>query len=131
MNKFLGYKCSLCGAEYAPGQVDYVCPKHGDSGNLDVVLDYTAIRYHPAASPAAISTSREYSIWRYLPLLPVNNNGLSELRGSNPLNSTNPLFSVGWTPMYRADKLAAELGLRNVFVKDDGRSVQSELGPGA
>lgn len=122
MNKFLGYKCSLCGAEYAPSEVDYVCPKHGDSGNLDVVLDYTAIRYNPAASPAAISASRDFSIWRYLPLLPVDNNRLNELRGSNPFNSTNPLFSTGWTPMYRADRLAAELGLRSVFVKDDGRN---------
>jgi threonine synthase len=122
MKKFLGYKCSLCGAEYAPDEVTYVCPKHGDLGNLDVVLDYTAIRYNPAASPAAIAASRDFSIWRYLPLLPVDNSRLNELRGSNPLNSSNPLFSVGWTPMYRADKLAAELGLRSVFVKDDGRN---------
>jgi threonine synthase len=102
--------------------VDYVCPKHGDSGNLDVVLDYTAIRYNPAASPAAISASRDFSIWRYLPLLPVRDSGFGEFRGSNPSNSPNPLSSVGWTPMYRADKLAAELGLRTVFVKDDGRN---------
>jgi threonine synthase len=122
MPKFLGYKCSLCGAEYAPGQLDYVCPKHGDSGNLDVALDYAAIRYNPAASPAAISASRDFSIWRYLPLLPVGDSGFSEFRGSNPSNSPNPLSSVGWTPMYRAGKLAADLGLQNVFVKDDGRN---------
>jgi threonine synthase len=122
MNVFLGYKCSLCGTEYAPDQIQYVCPKHGDSGNLDVVLDYAAIR--KAASPESIAASRDYSIWRYLPLLPIDNNGLNELRGSNPnpLNSANPLFSVGWTPFYRADKLAAALGLRTVFVKDDGRN---------
>ena len=44
MANFLGYKCSLCGAEYAPDQIQYVCPKHGDMGNLDVVLDYAAIK---------------------------------------------------------------------------------------
>ncbi len=55
MNHFLGYKCSLCGAEYAPGEVDYVCPRHGDMGNLDVVLDYDFI--HRAASPETISAS--------------------------------------------------------------------------
>lgn len=31
-------------------------------------------------------------------------------------------MSVGWTPMYRADRLASSLGLKNLFVKDDGRN---------
>ncbi len=38
MNKFVGYRCSLCGEEYSPDAVTYTCPK--DGGNLDVVLDY-------------------------------------------------------------------------------------------
>ena len=38
MNKFNGYRCSICGTEYLPGQVTYTCPK--DGGNLDVVLNY-------------------------------------------------------------------------------------------
>ena len=33
MNKFLGYRCSLCGTEYGPADVTYVCPKdEGQSG---------------------------------------------------------------------------------------------------
>ncbi len=39
---FAGYSCSLCGADYGPQEVQYVCPK--DGGNLNVVLDY---RRHP------------------------------------------------------------------------------------
>src|SRR5260370_2146818 len=65
----IGYRCSLCGAEYAPGEVEYVCPRHGDSGNLDVLLDFDAIGR--AASPAAVASSTDGSLWRYLPLLPV------------------------------------------------------------
>lgn len=116
MNHFLGYRCSLCGAEYAPDEVQYVCPKHGDLGNLEVVLDYTAI--HRATSPEAISASRDGSLWRYLPLLPLDPVSLAEIRGPNPL------FSAGWTPLYRADRLATSLGLNpaRVFVKDDGRN---------
>jgi threonine synthase len=110
MSRFLGYRCSLCGADYAPDQVQYVCPRHGDSGNLDVVLDYAAI--NRAASPEAIAASRDFSIWRYLPLLPVGDPGFAG----------TPLRAVGWTPLYRAERLAASLGLRNVFVKDDGRN---------
>jgi threonine synthase len=112
MSRFLGYRCSLCGAEYAPDQVQYVCPRHGDSGNLDVVPDYAAI--NRAASPEVIAASRDFSIWRYLPLLPV----------ADPGFAGTPLRAVGWTPLYRADRLAAALGLNTsrVFVKDDGRN---------
>ena len=41
MEKFLGYRCSLCGQEYGPQEITYTCPK--DGGNLDVVLDVQAI----------------------------------------------------------------------------------------
>jgi threonine synthase len=108
MSNFLGYRCSLCGAEYAPVEVQYTCPK--DGGNLDVVPDYAAI--NRAASPGAIAQSREQSMWRYLPLLPVRDPGFTG----------TPLRAAGWTPLYRADRLAADLGLRSLFVKDDGRN---------
>ncbi len=112
MTNFIAYRCSLCGVEYAPGEVTYVCPKHGESGNLDVVLDYAAISR--AASPASISDSRDFSLWRYLSLLPV----------ADPGAVGTPLRAAGWTPLYRADRLAADLGLHatRVFVKDEGRN---------
>ncbi len=110
MSHFIGYKCSLCGDEFAPGQVEYVCPRHGDMGNLDVVLDYTAIG--AAASPKSLAESPRNSLWRYLPLLPVTEPGYYD----------TPLGAAGGTPLYRADRLAAELGLRHLLVKDDGRN---------
>ncbi len=42
MDKFLGYRCSLCGTEYAPNEVAYTCPK--DGGNLDILLDYRSLK---------------------------------------------------------------------------------------
>ena len=110
MQHFVGYKCSLCGAEYAPEEVQYVCPRHGDMGNLDVVLDYALIKR--TSSPRLVSASREASLWRYLPLLPVGDPGFAE----------TPLHAAGWTPFFRADRLAAGLGLTHVFLKDDGRN---------
>lgn len=106
----LGYRCSLCGAEYTLAQVDYVCPKHGDSGNLDVVLDDAAIQR--LASPASIGASRDPSLWRYLPLLPV----------ADPGAHGTPLRAAGGTPLYRAERLAADLDLKQVYLKDDGRN---------
>jgi threonine synthase len=110
MTNFLGYKCSLCGAEYAPDEVQYVCPKHGAMGNLDVVLDYAAIRR--TVSPQAIMAANDFSLWRYLPLLPV----------ADPGFTGTPLRSAGGTPLFDAGRLAAGLGLRRLFLKDDGRN---------
>ncbi len=110
MDGFLGYRCSLCGEEYAPDQVQYVCPKHGDSGNLDVVLDYDLIRREE--SPKSLSASSDSSIWRYLPLLPV----------PDPDFEDTPLHSVGGTPLYLAPRLGSQLGLRHLWLKDDGRN---------
>jgi threonine synthase len=106
---FTGYRCSLCGQEYAPGEAEYVCPRHGDSGNLDVVLDYERLRR--ALTPAAPAASGEGSLWRYLPLLPVTDPGFLG----------TPLRAAGWTPLYHAQRLGAALGLSRLFIKDDGR----------
>lgn len=105
---FLGYRCSRCQTEYGLGEVTYTCPK--DGGNLDVQLDYRAIR--TASSPGRIAASREGSIWRYLPLLPVE----------RPGHEATPLWAVGWTPLLRAGRLGAELGLQRLWLKDDGRN---------
>ena len=110
MTNLAGYRCSLCGAEYAPDQVEYICPRHGDSGNLDVLLDLDRIRQ--STSPAAIAATAEGSLWRYLPLLPVG----------DPGHAGTPLRAAGWTPLYWAERLGQTLGLAELFVKDDGRN---------
>ena len=105
MNKFVGYRCSLCNTEYLPGQVTYTCPK--DGGNLDVVLDYEAIR--AKYQPEDIISRTDFSLWRYLPLLPVS---------EDPGGST-PLHSAGWTPVFSLARLAESLGLRHLWLKDE------------
>ncbi len=105
MNKFVGYRCSLSNTEYLPGQVTYTCPK--DGGNLDVLLDYEAIR--SKYQPEDILSRKDYSLWRYLPLLPVN-----EYPGGE-----TPLHSVGWTPVFSLSRLAEPLGLKHVWLKDE------------
>lgn len=101
-------KCLICGREYQPDEVAYVCPDHGYEGILDVVYDYGRIASH--LSPSTLATNRDASIWRYKPLLPIA-----------PQAEVPPL-AVGWTPLYKADRLAGELGLQQVWVKDDGRN---------
>lgn len=104
---FIALRCVVCGREYAPGTVDYVCPEHGNEGILDAVYDYEAIGR--MVSPATLAASSEFSQWRYRALLPV-------LPGTVP-----PPLPVGWTPLLPAPRLAAQAGVAEVFLKDDSR----------
>src|SRR3972149_6067647 len=97
MKNFSGYKCSLCGAEYVQGQITYTCPK--DGANLDVVLDYEFIK--KKFQPADITSRTESSLWRYLPLLPVD----------EPKGDSTPLHAAGWTPVFALPRLAEKLNL--------------------
>jgi threonine synthase len=108
MSKFIGYRCSLCNAEYLPGQVTYTCPK--DGGNLDVVLDYDAIRQK--FQPEDLTNRPEASLWRYLPLLPV----------PDPGGEGTPLRAAGWTPVYHLERLGKSLGLEHLWLKDESRN---------
>ncbi len=105
MQKFIGYRCSVCGAEYAPDEVTYTCP--ADGGNLDVLLDYDAIKRQDA-----FVLEDEPSLWRYLPLLPVG----------DPGGNGTPLRAAGWTPMFSPAPLAEQLGLRRLWIKDESRN---------
>ncbi|HZU86165.1 MAG TPA: threonine synthase [Anaerolineaceae bacterium] len=109
MTNFLGYRCSICQTEYQPSQVNYLCPQ--DGGNLEVVLDYTAIRRH--YHPEDVTARTDPSLWRYLPpLIPVD----------DPLADGTPMAVAGWTPLYRLPKLAAKLGVKHLWIKDEGRN---------
>ncbi len=113
MDHVTSLKCLICGAEYRPDEIQYVCPKHGDDGIVDVRYDYERIGRR--ISPATLAANRDQTIWRYKPLLPVEPEG--------PV----PPLTVGGTPLYRADRLAAGLGLKHVWVKDEGRQPSASL----
>ena len=100
-------QCLICGKQYHPAEVDYICPEHGDEGILDVQYDYDFIGRQ--ISKEALLGSNDLSIWRYLPLLPIHP------------GATIPPLSVGWTPLYPSRRLARQLGLNALWIKDDGR----------
>lgn len=104
MMKYIGYRCSVCGAVYGPSEVTYTCPN--DGGILDVLLDYEALK---KKSVDELILRDEPSMWRYLPLLPV----------SDPGGNGTPLRAAGWTPTYAPDRLAKRLGLDQLWVKDE------------
>src|SRR5262245_14655775 len=94
-----GLACHLCGATYPP-KASWVCTDC--LGPLEVTYDYDAVR---KVISRELIESRPRSIWRYLELLPVN----------EPLTG----FHSGFTPLVRATRLAEELGVAEVYIKDD------------
>ena len=112
MGKPVELRCVLCGASYAPGEVEYTCPKCGLDGTLDVLYDYEGAARTLSAGGLSGRTS---SLWRYGEILPVE------------AKENIPPLAVGWTPYYDCSALAEEYGVREFFVKDDGRNPTGSL----
>jgi threonine synthase len=94
-----GLTCHLCGKQYPP-TASWVCSEC--LGPLEVSYDYAAIK---KVISRALIESRPRSLWRYLELLPVE--------------TPKTGFNSGFTPLVKAERLAQELGVAEVYVKDD------------
>lgn len=101
-------RCVLCARTYAYGEVEYTCLDCGVAGILDVEFDYDAIEAG-GFNATALRARPEQSIWRYFELLPVAH------------RENTPTLQLGMTPVYDVPKLAAQLGLSRLRLKDDGR----------
>ena len=99
MRFVVGLTCHLCGKTY-PAEALWVCAEC--LGPLEVSYDYDAVR---SVMTRSLVESRPRSLWRYQELLPVN----------EPRTG----FNSGFTPLVRATRLARELGLAELYLKDD------------
>jgi len=107
MDHILHLQCLICDKKYSPEEIDYICPDHGNDGIVDVRYDYDLLKSR--ISRATLAENPDYSIWRYKPLLPVD------------ADAQTPPLAIGWTPLYKAPRLAKQLGINHLWVKDDGR----------
>jgi threonine synthase len=85
----------------------FACPDCGKG--LDVVYDYELAARHFREVPAE---ERPRNIWHFEELLPIVDAGAQARVGQH----------AGYTPLIRADRLGAELGLSNLYLKDDSTS---------
>jgi threonine synthase len=90
--------CRECGHE-TPLAAEFACPEC--FGPLEVAYDF------PAVTRESIQAGPQ-SIWRYRDLLPVPSDVQS-----------HPNTEPGMTRLIKADRLAAALGVRSLWVKDD------------
>ncbi|MDR0877756.1 MAG: threonine synthase [Treponema sp.] len=111
MKNVIGAVCIKCGAEQTAANDTYTCKKCG--GILEIVYDYHYIKSR--LTREKLAADKEYSIWRYLDLLPIEEGSkLSALR-------------VGWSPLYKTEAMGKALGLKNLYIKDDGLNPTSSL----
>src|SRR5437763_12882350 len=101
MPKVIGLRCRECGAEYEL-QATHVCEMC--FGPLDAVYDQAALK--KVVSRQRIEQGPT-SMWRYRDLLPIEDSVAVVTLGE------------GLTPLVKADRLGAELGLRNLYLKND------------
>jgi threonine synthase len=112
VNFVTGLKCVFCGTVHST-RVPYTCPRCGISGILDVEFDYPAIARR--LTRRRLASRSEQSHWRYRELLPIG------------AEAALPALAVGWTPLTPAASLARHLGVRTLYLKDDGRNATGSL----
>lgn len=97
-------ECALCGREYDASRLQTLC--EDDARPL-----YP--RYDLKTAGAALSrgdlAGRQASMWRYRELLPVRDDRYIVTLGE------------GWTPLLHCARLGSELGMENLWVKDEGQ----------
>jgi threonine synthase len=96
--------CPDCGHRAPLSDTAFRCPEC-DKG-FDIAYDYELARERVAEIGAE---QRPQNIWRYEELLPILDRAAADRVGA----------FAGQTPLIRADRLGAELGLGNLYIKDD------------
>ena len=110
MKHVLYGRCVRCGRTY-PAVPDLTTCECG--GILDIVYDYDYIK--TTFTKETLAARQDHTMWRYRELLPVE-----------PDTPNTPL-RVGWSPLYEEPRLAEQLGLKRLWVKDDGQNPTASL----
>jgi threonine synthase len=98
VSALIGLQCHLCKTPF-PAEASYVCDRC--LGPLEPVYDYGAV----SLTRDEIAR-RPQNLWRYRELLPI-------------VDRPRTGFDSGFTPLVRCDRLAARLGVAELYVKDD------------
>lgn len=112
MDHIAGVRCTICG-RVMPYREQMTCPHCGEKGILDILFDYDYIK--KGFTKKSLADYHDNSMFRYAPLMPVQPRDFSRF------------LRVGWTPLYPSNKLGAELGIKALYIKDDGLNPTASL----
>jgi len=91
-------ECIECGKKYSKTDIVYTCEC---GGLLDIIYDYATIELDMDRLK-----SEPPSVWKYRELLPVEREPVS--------------IKEGGTPLYKCDRLAEKIGVKELYVKHEG-----------
>ncbi len=103
-------KCVKCGKTYEATADATTCDC---SGILDVIYDYDYIK--TIFNKDVLKSRKDQTMWRYRELLPIEE------------DTTVQGLRVGNSPLYSSDKIAKILGIKKLYIKDDGVNPTSSL----
>jgi len=99
-------ECALCGLRHEANVLQNLCIECGKP----LLVRYDLERAAETLTKVSLQT-RESTLWRYREVLPVE-------KVENTVS-----LGEGWTPLFKADKLAATLPVKlNLFIKDEGQN---------
>ncbi len=107
------YECTICHKIYDKNEDIYTCKVCGEKGILDINYDYEALK--EVINLDYFKNNHDYTMWRYKLLMSIN-----DIDYSNTLR-------VGWTPLYRSNNLEKILGLKKLYIKDEGLNPTASL----
>lgn len=96
-----GLRCIECGKKYPPEKMAFIC--ENCSGLLEVYIDIDKVE-----ADKKTFEGRKIGVWRYREFLPV-------AKDANIIT-----LEEGGTPLYRAENLQEELGLKELYIKNEG-----------
>jgi threonine synthase len=99
--------CHRCERRYPLEDTTFACPDCGKG--LDIEYDYELAARRFEEVPRS---QRPLNIWRFEELLPIVDAAAQARVGRH----------AGYTPLIRAERLGAELGVPNLYLKDDSTS---------
>src|ERR1044072_3658292 len=98
-------ECALCGTAYEARRLHNLCTECGRP---------LLVRYDLKAAARTLTQEslkgRRGDLWRYAEVLPVE-------REENIVS-----LGEGWTPLLRAERLGASLGMRRLYIKDESQN---------
>ena len=114
MRRVAGYRCTICGREFPFEPERMTCPHCGEKGILDILYDYDEIARD--LTRESLAACRDNSMWRYRALMPVADTV-----------DVSRFLRIGWTPLYESLSLGRELGVKALYIKDDGLNPTASL----
>ncbi len=107
------FECTVCHKIYDKNELIYTCKECGEKGILDINYDYDEIK--KIVNKAYFKNNTDFTMWRYKDLMSIKDTDFSKS------------LKVGWTPLYESNILKEELGLKALYIKDEGLNPTASL----